>query len=315
MADTTNDTHRRYDGEPEDRVSMQPAHVDAALRTAHSRLTFQYGPVWQGDYWTLMWEGLTGRWESIRDRDDHTDEVQQKLVAFDGGKDVGRATSQSEHVTEQSDILVGRPIARDRLRAVASGFLVTCTASHCCWQGVFPDPNLAATAAERHYDHDRRNGSYHYGTKTYTVVELVDRATAYTVDESTLGLGVEDDRLRTIDDDVRKHEFPRTTGSVSDAVQRGDRIMLPSERTQKVYRVSETRSLGLPTWTVVYVDEDVDLADATREDFYWKNEQIARDGQVFTRYGPDSPAAPSFEVLGQADHQANLGAFNGETSA
>jgi len=226
-------------------------------------------------------------------------------------------SDNTSDVADRSDIVVDRPIAREVLRAVESGYLVTCTdISQCDWQGLFPDPHLAATAAERHYDRDHATwGPTYSGHKTYTVVELVDRATAYTVEQSSLGLSVEEIRMGTQDNDVREFEFPRTTGDVSEVVERGDRIELPPERRYKVASVTETRSHGLPTWTVAFVEEDVDLMSASRSDYKWKNEQIARDDEAYTSYGPEPLAAPSFEVVGETEHQADFSDFGGGASA
>ena len=70
-------------------------------------------------------------------------------------------SGQFSDVSEPLDIIVDRPIARDTLRSVEQAVLVTCTDTHCEWQGLFPDADLATTAVERHYDHEGRNGQYH----------------------------------------------------------------------------------------------------------------------------------------------------------
>jgi len=224
-------------------------------------------------------------------------------------------SGQFSDVSEPLDIIVDRPIARDTLRSVEQAVLVTCTDTHCEWQGLFPDADLATTAVERHYDHEGRNGQYHYGSRTYLAVELLDRETACSLDTSKLGLSVEEQRFNTPCGEVRRVEFPRTTGDVSDLIQRGDRISLPPDRRHKVCRVSETRSSGLPTWTVVYVDEDVDLTDANRSDYYWQNELVARDGEVYRSFGRDPLSAPAFEVVGETDHQTDFSEFGGGASA
>ncbi len=212
-------------------------------------------------------------------------------------------------IERREHIQVGRPIPRETVQTVERGYLVDCTESHCQWQGLFPDPDLAAEAAERHYDHERRNGRCHYGVVTYTVVELLDGGTACMLDESSLGLTVEENRVRAADGDAREVEFPRTTGDLSEIVHRGDRIRLPAGREGKVHQVSETRSSGLPTWTVVYVDPDVSLTDARKKDFYWQNELVTRDGQIYRSFGRDPLAQPAFEVVGQAEHQADFSEF------
>jgi len=219
----------------------------------------------------------------------------------------------SDVIEHCEDIIVDRPIPRGTLRSVERGVLVTCTDMVCDWQGLFPDADLAATAVERHYDHEQSNGEYHYGTRTYLAVELLDQETACSLDTSNLGLSVEEQRFNTPSGEVRRAEFPRTTGNVSELVQRGDEISLPPDRRYKVYRVSETRSCGLPTWTVIYVNEHVDLTDANRSDYHWQNELVIRGDDVYRSYGSDSLAAPAFNVVGETDHQADFSQFDART--
>lgn len=213
-------------------------------------------------------------------------------------------------IDTDADIQVGRPLPRETVRAVESGYLVTCTDLRCQWQGLFPDPDLAATAVERHYEHEQQSGSYHFGNRTYLVIELVNGETACSLDESRLGLSVEEQRYQKIDGSVREAAFPRTTGSVADLVERGDRIRLPPDREYKVMRVSETRSHGLPTWSVVYCDLDADMNSGNTQPKF-KNEMIARDGDVYCSYGEAPLAAPAFDVIGQAEHQASVAQFVG----
>jgi len=217
-------------------------------------------------------------------------------------------------ITDFSDIRVDRPLDRETLRATEWGFLVTCYDTQCDWQGLFPDPNLAATACERHWDHEQRSGEWHYGVRNYTVIELLDTATACTLDQSELGLSVEEIRLGTTNGGVREVEFPRTTGDVSELVERGDRVRLPPDRPQKVTSVVESRSYGLPVWSVGYCDVDDDLLSGNLPP-RGQNELIARDGQAYPSFGPDPLSSPAFEIVGQTDHQADLGAFSGGETA
>jgi len=214
-------------------------------------------------------------------------------------------------IDSRADIVVDSPIDRATIRTVTDGVLATCTATHCNWQGLFPSAGLAKQAVESHYDHERRSGQYHYGNRTYTIVLLLDSETAQTVDESALGLDVASNRLRTIDGDVREYEFPRTNGDVSGIVGRGDVIARHHREDAVVESVTETRSLGLPTWTVRYLDSGVPFTEATTRDYYWINECIAQDGEVYQSFGEDPLATPAFEVVGTVDHQANLSAFGG----
>ena len=222
-----------------------------------------------------------------------------------------RPTAAIEH---PADIQVGRPLPRETIRATECGVLVTCSAIHCHWQGLFPDAELAKEAAETHYKHEGRSGTGHYGSRTYTIVRLLDEATAQTVDESVLGLSVEENRLGRVDGGVREVEFPRTTGDVDELVQRGDRIRISPDREQKVFRVSESRSYGLPTWSVGFCDADVDLLNDQLPP-RGKNELIAQDGWVYQSFGPDPLATPAFEVLGGLEHQSALNRFDGGASA
>ena len=211
-------------------------------------------------------------------------------------------------IDSREDIVVGRPIPRETIREVLEGVLVTCNDSHCRWQGLFPDAELAMAAVESHYDHERRSGELHYGQRTYTIVRLLDAETAQTVDSSRLGLSVEEIRLGTIDGGVHEVEFPRTTGDVSELVERGDKIVAPPDREQKVRSVVEQRSHGLPVWSVSYCDLDKNLLSGdlpTR----LQNELIARGGDIYRSFGPDPLAAPAFEVVGRTDHQADIVSF------
>jgi hypothetical protein len=220
----------------------------------------------------------------------------------------------TERIEARSDIVVERPISRETIRAVEQGVLVTCTGMHCDWQGLFPDAALAAAAAERHYEHELRSGQYHHGTRTYLAVELLDAETACTLDVSSLGLTVAENRLCTRDGGVREVEFPRTTGDVSELVERGDKVLLPPDRPQKVRSVIESRSVGLPTWSVGYCDVEDDLTSG-RLPPRGQNELIARDGDVYRSFGPDPLSAPAFEVVGRTEHQAGIGQFAGGESA
>jgi len=217
-------------------------------------------------------------------------------------------------ISETSDSVVGRPIARDTLRATERGTLVTCTNLQCEWQGLFPTINHAVRAVQAHYDHERGNNYSHNGSVTHTVVDLLDAQTACMVDVSQLGLSVGEQRYQSQCGAVREAEFPRTTESVADLVERGDRIELPDGRYGKVASVSESRSSGLPVWSVRYADPDTDL---TRDDWQpkFQNELVARDGSVYCSYGPDPLAAPVFDVVGETDHQADFTEFGGGASA
>jgi len=216
-------------------------------------------------------------------------------------------------ITDQSDIEVGRPINRETIRTTERGYLATCYETRCDWEGLFPDPDLAKAACERHWDHEQRSGEWHYGSRNYQVIELLDGATACTLDQSELGLSVEEIRLGTRDGGVREVEFPRTTGDVAELVERGDRILLPPERPQKVVAVVETRSHGLPTWSVGFCDVGDDLLSDNLPP-RGSNELIARDGKIYCSFGPDPLSTPAFEVVGETEHQADLAAFGGGTA-
>lgn len=211
----------------------------------------------------------------------------------------------SSRIVDRSDIQVDRPLDRDTIRETAEGFLVSCTATHCSWQGLFPDPLLAKQAVETHY---RRIRAYHAGVCTYSIVELLDEERAMVVPESELDKL--DPTLRKYDpEQIERPEFPRTTGDVSEIVGRGDRVTVRGRREAVVYQVSEQRALGLPVWTVMYVYPDVDLDSAGKHDFKWLNESIARDGDVYCRYGEAFLGDARLQVVGEAEHQADFSRF------
>lgn len=220
----------------------------------------------------------------------------------------------SFQIADRNDIQVDRPLDRRVIRETTEGFLVSCSDSYCSWQGLFPSPSLAKEAVESHYEHERRSGSYHFGVRTYTIVQLLDEERAMTVPESELDKL--DPTLRGDDPRyVDKPEFPRTTGDVAEIVERGDRITVRGQREAVVYQVSEQRALGLPVWTVMYVGPDVELDSARNYDFRWLNESIARDGDVYCRFGEEFLGDPRLEVVGEAEHQANFSEFDGGASA
>jgi hypothetical protein len=216
-------------------------------------------------------------------------------------------------ITSRADVVVDRPISRKTIRSVSTGFLVSCGDARCDWQGLFPTAAMAAEAVARHVTHARRSGEWHYGEQSSIVVELIDRSSAVVDGRSRI------DPLRP---DLRKYDpeathatgeppvFPRSsTGrTVADLVERGDRIRLPPSRDQKVARVTPTRSLGLPTWSVRYCDLDHTLTHDTLPP-RGQNELVARDGAVYRRYGEDYLGPPAFEIVGVADHQASIGRF------
>lgn len=214
----------------------------------------------------------------------------------------------------KADIRVARPLDRGAIRETVEGFLASCSATSCSWQGLFPDPLLAKQAVESHYEHELRSGSYHFGVRTYSIVQLLDEERAMTVPESELDKL--DPTLRKYDPrNVDRPEFPRTTGDVSEIVDRGDRITVRGQREAVVYQVSEQRALGMPVWTVTYVYPDVDLDCAGKHDFKWLNESIAHDGDVYCRYGEEFLGEPRFEITGEAEHQADFSEFDGGASA
>lgn len=209
-----------------------------------------------------------------------------------------RDARSGREISNRDDIMVGRPLSRNTLRSVEVGYLANCNATRCQWQGLFPDAEIALSAVKNHYHNEAGSGHWYSAQWRYSVTELVDAETAYTLHESEIGT----------DGEIREWEFPRTTQDVSDLVERGDRITIPTDRPRKVYYVSKSRSLGLPTWTVTFVELDDDLtSDELRPGL--KNELIARDGQIYTSFGEAPLSAPAFEIDGRADHQANIETF------
>lgn len=215
-------------------------------------------------------------------------------------------------IETHDDIRVGEPLERETIREVSEGILVTCRAIHCEWQGLFPGPKHAKDAVEMHWERcNRQRVGYHYGDQEYTIVKLLDDRRAVALDESAIS--PTDDRVRRA---TREPAFPRSTGAVDEIVTRGDQIEFDRHPYEGiVYRVVETRSLGLPTWTVIYVDADTDLDDVRRSDKRWLNESIAQDDTVYCRYGEEFLGEPLFEVVGEVEHQADLKRFNRGASA
>lgn len=198
------------------------------------------------------------------------------------------------HITDSENIQISCPLPRETIRTTKTGYLASCF--DCQWQGLFPDGTLADDAVGTHYDR------CHYGPSSYTLVFLVDDTRAQCL-ESNRG------RLTPIQSE--RPTFPRTTGDVSELVTRGDLIRLPGDREQMVVAVTEQRALGLPTWTVTFCDPDVDLLDDD-PDWRGKNELIACDGDAYCRYGESYLGAPSFEIAGRAEHQADLSSYRSE---
>jgi hypothetical protein len=221
-------------------------------------------------------------------------------------------------IETSADILVDEPLDRETIRNTVSGFLVSCGDTYCDWQGLFPTAELAHAAVTTHYHRRRQqpSGEYHYGSLSTTVVELIDRHWAVCDGRSKLdplNPGLDKYDPDTCRGDHGPPVFPRSgiDKTVEDLVSRGDRVRLPPDREQKVARVSPSRSLGLPTWSVGYCDLDQNLTHDTLPP-RGQNELIARDGEVYCRYGERPLEAPVFEVVGQAAHQATIEAWGGE---
>ncbi|WP_436348812.1 hypothetical protein [Natronorubrum sp. FCH18a] len=195
-------------------------------------------------------------------------------------------------IDHRDEIQVGSPLPRELVRNTEMGYLTSC--HDCQWMGLFPDGTLADGAVQTHYDR------CHYGPTSYTVTFLVDGTRAQCLESNR-------ERLTPIQSE--RPTFPRTTGDVSELVERGDRIRLPGDREQMVHSVDATRMFGLATWTVSFCDPDVDLVD---DDPDWRgmNELIAHDGDVYCRYGEDYLGVPAFEIDGRAAHQTDLSSFD-----
>lgn len=207
-------------------------------------------------------------------------------------------------ITHPSEIQVGRPLDRDVIRDVDEGFLVTCHAMHCHWQGLFLSTELAEEAVDAHYDHEVRHGQYHHGQRNHVVIELLDARTALATDQSNVS-DLEHEKNRYTPLSEENPTFPRTTGDVTNLVETGDVIDTSGPRRGKVWRVTETRSLGLPTWTIIFVEEDYEgwpeNRQERRRDCKWLNEMVAYDGQLVMRY-----AGRVYETHGQANDYQNL---------
>ena len=226
--------------------------------------------------------------------------------------------------------IIGAPIDRDVLRAVDHGYLVTCSALRCNWQGLFGDRETAIDAINNHVSQQRSHGS-HYGRVTAHLVKFIDDRTAHaTTDTHHVYHGQDgpDDPLSferpanadrvpsDLNHDVDgppSASFPVTPGDqpgVDELVDTGDMIETHGPEPGKVWKVVETRSIGLPTWTIVYLPPDYDgwpqNGRQRKQDCYWLNELVAVDGTIRRRYGSEQ----HYRVLGtSSDYQAVIGDY------
>ncbi|WP_336359035.1 hypothetical protein [Haloarcula sp. CGMCC 1.6347] len=215
-------------------------------------------------------------------------------------------------ITDHSDIIVDDPLPRGTLRDTDWAHHVSCNSSRCEWAGLFPTLRVAEDAANTHLHRRRREqDTYHVGSCGAHCTELrADRARDQRSTHHVYMGSVGPQEPLSFDSESWRPWYPRSTDAVDELVQRGDRIKLPGDREGKVARVTETRSCGIATWSVAYADPGTDL---TRDDWQSKfqNELVARDGEVFCRYGEEFLGPPVFEVVGEADHQADLAEFAG----
>lgn len=216
---------------------------------------------------------------------------------------------------------VDRPVDRERIREVDEGYLVTCTATRCDWQGVFPTAAFAERAVNNHVARERRRPeyTYHAGQVTVHLVDLIDNTSARATTASHhVYMGDPGPQAPiSFDLDTFGPAFPRVghQRGVDERVTTGDLIETSNGREGKVWKTRETRSLGLPTWTIVYVQPDVDDWPTTDQDIRrharWLNELVIAEDTIVCRYGPDS----THEVLGQAEGYQNLlASYGGGTS-
>lgn len=227
--------------------------------------------------------------------------------------------------------IVDSPIDREIIRGVDEGHLVTCSGFRCQWQGLFPRRELAIDAINNHLARERRRGT-HFGKVTAHLVKLLGDSRAHALTDShhvfigdsgpedPLGFGPEEVWPGTgsgftheIDGKGASGVFPRTDGDLTEVVGTGDLIEVPPDRRGKVWRVRETRSLGLPTWTIEYVAPDREgwpdpETEWTRgQDQKWLNEMVVVDGTPVMRF-----TGQEYPVVGRAEEfQATMGDFSG----
>lgn len=219
-------------------------------------------------------------------------------------------------VEAPSDIVIGAPLNRQRVRSTDKAMLVRCSSNHCEWEGLFPSAELAMDAVNTHIYRGRlRQEVGHVGNCGADLHELDGHRARWYKDTNHVYIGqIQPAELLAFDEDGLGPWYPRSTDDVNALVKRGDRIRLSGGREGKVELVKPTRSGGIATWSVAFVDPDVDLGDDSHQRKY-QNELIARDGSVYCRYGEQPLAAPGFEVLGETDHQADFTEFGGGASA
>ncbi|AJF28131.1 hypothetical protein SG26_20500 (plasmid) [Haloarcula sp. CBA1115] len=213
-------------------------------------------------------------------------------------------------ITDPSDIIVENPLPRQTLRNASWGYHVSCSSRRCEWAGLFPTLPLAEEAVNAHlYRRRRKQDAYHVGRCGADCTQLeADRARRLGDTHHVYIGDAGPAEPLSFDSESWGPWYPRSTDDVDGLVQRGDRIELPGDREGKVARVTETRSCGIATWSVAYADPGTDL---TRDDWQSKfqNELVARDGDVYCRYGEEFLGAPVFEVVGEAEHQADFTEF------
>lgn len=225
--------------------------------------------------------------------------------------------------------IVGRPVDRRAIIEKDDGFLVTCGDWKCEWQGWFPDQDLAKAAINNHIRREKRQGEDHFGQVSAHLVTILEDDRAICVTDSVWQLKGEDFPIEfepeTWQEDILKNVTPKSESTletnrkgvvptfpiqasgdpgVNEVAERGD-VIDKGYQEVKIWQIIETRSLGLPTWSIISVPVEYDgwpeSKRARRQNCLYNNELIVRNGFVTCRY-TEEPIL----ITGSTEHQATI---------
>lgn len=206
-------------------------------------------------------------------------------------------------VGAEGDIQVGRPLDREIIRATVEGYLAVCSDDYCSWQGLFPGRKSACRAVKTHVERARRSSTYeyHYGQQYPFVIELVDDRTARICPDQEL------DPLKPWISHRNGQLLERSSTDhppLDELLHRGDLIESHGPGDGKIYTVSRTRCLGLPAFSIRYVDPDAEPnadGEYSKHDLKYLNNYVSREGGAAAVMLDDFLA-----FKGRTDAQADL---------
>lgn len=205
---------------------------------------------------------------------------------------------------------VGEPLDRNVVRQQDDGFLSVCHDTYCSWMGLFPDYELAHSALVSHVEHAKRSGEMHYGNINWSILELVDDATARFMDgDAPLPGG--GPSQNEVDNNATWDRSTSDGETVDDLVYRGLHFDKNGYGEGVVVKCNARWACGLPTYNIIFVPPDAETqADGTysKDNYKYLNQLVAQDGDVYCQYIDGGPA---FEPLGPADgFQLGFGAVS-----